>query len=306
MREIFKLIGRVAPTDATVLITGESGTGKELVAQALHQHSRRAHRSLIVVNCAAIPETRLESELFGYERGAFTGAVQSKPGRIEAAHGGSLFLDEIGELATQLQVKLLRVLQERSFERLGGKQPIRADFRLIAATNQDLRSLLETGRFRDDLFYRLNVVRIEIPPLRERREDIPALAANFLKTVVQNPVRGTPELSDEAMKILMDYEFPGNVRELENIIHRAAVLASSLVISAEDLRRTFEPSASPAGFPRASELLEMPLDGARRVLERALIERALLQAEGNKAEAARILGIRRQQLYVMMKALGIA
>jgi DNA-binding NtrC family response regulator len=305
MREIFKLIGRVAPTDATVLVTGESGTGKELVARAIHQHSRRAHRPLIVVNCAAIPEALLESELFGYERGAFTGAVQSKPGRLEAADGGSLFLDEIGELAPQLQVKLLRVLQERSFERLGGKQPIRADFRLIAATNQNLKSLIEQGRFREDLFYRLNVVRIEVPPLRARRNDIPVLAAHFLKNVVTNPVRRIPELSEGAMRILMSYDFPGNVRELENVIHRVAVLVSGSVIEAEDVRRTLEAGDAPGAVPRASDLLEMPFRDARRALERTLIERALRRAGGNKAEAARILGIRRQRLYLLMKALGI-
>ena len=306
MREIFKLIGRVAPTDATVLITGESGTGKEVVARALHEHSRRARRQLVVVNCAAIPEALLESELFGYERGAFTGAVQSKPGRLEAANEGSLFLDEIGELAPSLQAKLLRVLQEHSFERLGGNRPVRTDFRLIAATNRNLKSLIETGRFREDLFYRLNVVQLDVPPLRARRNDIPALAAHFLQRVETNPARRAPELSDGAMRVLMKHDFPGNVRELENIVRRAAVLVSGPVIDAEDLTRILEAAATPAPGKLASDLLEMPFSEARRTLEKTLIERALGQAGGNKAEAARILGIRRQQLYALMKTLGIA
>jgi two-component system response regulator AtoC len=303
MREIFKLIGRVAPTDATVLVTGESGTGKELVARAIHEHSRRAGRSLIVVNCAAIPEALLESELFGHERGAFTGAVASKPGRLEAADRGSLFLDEIGELAPPLQAKLLRVLQERSFERLGGKQVIRADFRLIAATNRNLKLLIEQGRFREDLFYRLNVVRIDMPPLRARRNDIPILAAHFLKSLAANSIRRTPELSPSAMEILMSYDFPGNVRELGNVIHRAAVLANGVVIDAEDLKKTLE--SGDVKDTLASDLLKMSFSDARRALEKTLIERALKQSGGNKAKAARILGIRRQQLYMLMKALSV-
>jgi two-component system response regulator AtoC len=304
MREIFKLIGRVAPTDATVLVTGESGTGKELVARAIHQHSRRAHRPLVVVNCAAIPDALLESELFGYERGAFTGASQSKPGRLEAADGGSLFLDEIGELAPALQAKLLRVLQERSFERLGGRRAVHTDFRLIAATNQNLKTLIERGRFREDLFYRLNVVRIDVPPLRTRRNDIPALAERFLNAVPANPHRKTPKLSEAAMRILMDHDFPGNVRELENVIHRAAVLVSGPRIEADDLSRLLAARES-RETPRGPDLLEMPFGDARRTLERTLVERALSQAGGNKAEAARILGIRRQRLYDLMSALGI-
>jgi transcriptional regulator with PAS, ATPase and Fis domain len=288
-----------------VLITGESGTGKELVARAIHEHSPRAPRQLVVVNCAAIPEALLESELFGYERGAFTGAIQTKPGRLEAADGGSLFLDEIGELAPQLQAKLLRVLQDRSFERLGGNRPVRADFRLIAATNQNLKSLIERGRFREDLFYRLNVVQIDVPPLRARRNDIPALAAEFLRRVERRPTRRGPELSDGAMQMLMNHDFPGNVRELENIIRRAAVLVSGTVIDSEDLKWALESGSAQASGQLAEDLLEMPFGDARRALERTLIERALRQAGGNKAEAARILGIRRQQLYLLLKTLGI-
>jgi DNA-binding NtrC family response regulator len=305
MREIFKLIGRVAPTDATVLITGESGTGKELVARAIHQHSPRAHRQLVVVNCAAIPEALLESELFGYERGAFTGAVQAKPGRLEAADGSSLFLDEIGELAPQLQAKLLRVLQDRSFERLGGTRSVRAAFRLIAATNQNLRALIQRGRFREDLFYRLNVVQIDVPPLRARRNDIPALAAEFLRSVEPKARRRVPELSEGAMQLLMNHDFPGNVRELENVIRRAAVLGSGPVIDAEDLKGILESGGAQASDQLAPDLLEMPFGDARRALEKTMIERALRQAGGNKAETARILGIRRQQLYLLMKTLGI-
>ncbi len=305
MREIFKLIGRVAPTDATVLITGESGTGKELVARAIHQHSRRSRQRLVVVNCAAIPETLLESELFGHERGAFTGAVHAKPGRLEAADEGSLFLDEIGELAPQLQAKLLRVLQDGTFERLGGARPIRASFRLIAATNQNLKALMERGRFREDLFYRLNVVHIDVPPLRARRGDIAALAAAFLRGVETKPGHRAPELAEGAMQVLMSHDFPGNVRELENILRRAAVLVSGEVIDAEDLNRILSSGNIPSSGQFLPDLLELPFGDARRLLEKTLIERALRQAGGNKTEAARILGIRRQQLYLLMKGLEV-
>jgi two-component system, NtrC family, response regulator AtoC len=306
MREIFKLIGRVAPTDAPVLITGESGTGKEVVARAIHEHSRRAHRPLVVVNCAAIPDALLESELFGYERGAFTGAVQAKPGRLEAADEGTLFLDEIGELALTLQAKLLRVLQDGWFERLGGNRPIRVDLRIVAATNQNLKSLIERGGFREDLFYRLNVVQIDVPPLRDRRTDIPTLANQFLKRVELDHTRRAPELSPEALRLLVNHDFPGNVRELENVIRRAAVLVSGPVIDAEDLTRILEAGKVSAQSSLAADLLEMRFGDARRTLEKTLIERALRQSAGNKAQAARILGIRRQQLYLLMKSLGIS
>jgi two-component system, NtrC family, response regulator AtoC len=305
MREIFKLIGRVAPTNATVLITGESGTGKEVVARSVHEHSRRAHRPFVIVNCAAIPEALLESELFGYERGAFTGAVQAKPGRLEAADQGTLFLDEIGELAPPLQAKLLRVLQDGTFERLGSHRPIRTDLRLIAATNRNLKALIQSGRFREDLFYRLNVVQIDVPPLRARRTDIPALAGHYLRRAELELGRRIPILSDRALGILINYEFPGNVRELENVIRRAAVLVSGPVIDAEDLAPILESGSRSDSVEINAILLQMPFVDARRTLEKALIQKALRQAAGNKAEAARILGIRRQQLYLFLKTLGI-
>jgi two-component system response regulator AtoC len=305
MRELFKLIGRVAPSEATVLVTGESGTGKELVAQALHRHSPRARRPLVTVNCAAIPEALLESELFGYERGAFTGAVQAKPGRFELADGGTLFLDEVGDLPLAIQVKLLRVLQERTFERLGGQHTIDADFRLVAATNRDLAQLMAEGRFREDLFYRLNVVRIELPPLRARRTDIPELAEHFLQRYRAGRVDGPSGFSQEAMRALLLHDYPGNVRELENLIQRAVVLARGPLITVDDLPGLAGDPTSPETEPRLRELLTMPLEQATRQLERLLITRALARAQGNKAEAARLLQIRRQHLYTKLKELGI-
>jgi two-component system, NtrC family, response regulator AtoC len=225
MREIFKLIGRVAPSDASVLIVGESGTGKELIAQAIHRHSRRASGPIVSVNCAAIPSNLLESELFGYERGAFTGATAGKPGRIEQADGGTLFLDEIGDLPLEAQAKLLRALQEHNFERLGGVQTIASNFRLLAATNHQLDELVSAGEFREDLLYRLNVVRIELPPLRARRADIAALAEHFLRCVPATRSDPPSGFSEEALRSLLTYDYPGNVRELRNIIEHAVVLA---------------------------------------------------------------------------------
>jgi two-component system, NtrC family, response regulator AtoC len=225
MREIFKLIGRVAPSDASVLIVGESGTGKELIAQAIHRHSRRASGPIVSVNCAAIPSNLLESELFGYERGAFTGATAGKPGRIEQADGGTLFLDEIGDLPLEAQAKLLRALQEHNFERLGGVQTIASNFRLLAATNHQLDELVSAGEFREDLLYRLNVVRIELPPLRARRADIAALAEHFLRYVPATRSDPPSGFSEEALRSLLTYDYPGNVRELRNIIEHAVVLA---------------------------------------------------------------------------------
>jgi two-component system response regulator AtoC len=303
MREIFKLIGKVAPSQAPVLIVGESGTGKELIAQAIHRHSTRFGGPMVTVNCGAIPEALTESELFGYERGAFTGAVSSKPGRLENADGGTLFLDEIGDLPPGVQVKLLRALQERRFERLGGKGPISADFRLIAATNQDLARLAAEGRFREDLFYRLNVVRIDVPPLRVRRSDIAELAEYFLSAARMVRADAPSGFSEEAMRALIVYDYPGNVRELRNIVERAVALAQGPLIAVADL----PPLAASGREARAGleTLLEMPLEEAVSALERAMIERALQRSAGNKAEAARILGIHRQLLYAKLKELGI-
>src|SRR5437868_577196 len=224
MKPAYRYLSRVAPTDSTLLISGESGTGKELVARAIHRNGPRASRPFVAINCAAIPEGLLESELFGYERGAFTGAAERKKGRIEIADGGVVFLDEIGELAPALQVKLLRVLQEREFERLGGSRPISVDIRLIAATNQDLAAAVKARTFREDLYYRLNVVSLIVPTLRERREDIPSLAEYFVaKFAVKCKVK-SKKISPEAIGCLMNYDWPGNVRELENAIERALVL----------------------------------------------------------------------------------
>ena len=303
MREVFKLIGKVAPADASVLIVGESGTGKELVAQAIHRHSRRAAGPIVAVNCAAIPPDLIESELFGYERGAFTGASVSKPGRIEQAHDGTLFLDEIADLPLEAQAKLLRALQERRFERLGAKETIASNFRLIAATNQNLEELVADRRFREDLLYRLNVVKIELPPLRSRRSDIPMLSEHFLRAS-----RGTkPELpsgfSQEALRVLIAHDYAGNVRELKNLIERALVLARGALITAEDLPPLGGRNASDDSY--LTELMELPLEQAVAGLERRLIRRVLARSQGNRTEAARLLGINRQHLYSKLKALGI-
>ncbi len=305
MRELFKLIGKVSPSEATVLLTGESGTGKELVAQAIHRHSPRGTGPLVSVNCAAIPEGLLESELFGHERGAFTGAVQAKPGRLESAEGGTLFLDEIGEVPLSLQGKLLRVLQERTFDRLGGQAPRRVDFRLVAATNQSLRRLVADGRFREDLYYRLHVVAIEVPPLRARRSDIPDLAEHFLNRYRPDGVEKPVGFSEEAMHALLLHDYPGNVRELEHLIQRAIVVSQGPLITLEDLPGLNNGCGGSGTDPRLRELLELPLEEAVQSLERMLIKRALTQSQGNKAEAARVLGIHRTALYTKLKNLGM-
>ncbi len=305
MRALFKLIGKVAPSDATVLLMGESGTGKELVAQAIHRHSPRELGPMVSLNCAAIPEGLLESELFGHERGAFTGAVQTRPGRLESAHGGTLFLDEVGELPLGLQGKLLRVLQERTLDRLGGQTSRRIDFRLIAATNQPLRQRVTEGRFREDLYYRLHVVEIEVPPLRSRRSDIPDLADYFLARYRPAGASQPFGFSEAAMHALLLHEYPGNVRELEHLVQRAVVLAQGPLVTLDDL-----PALRPWGGdsrtdPRLSELVELPLEEAIQSLEHILIGRALTKVHGNKAEAARILGIHRTALYTKLKQLAM-
>lgn len=305
MREVFKLIGKVASSDATVLITGESGTGKELIARAIHRHSSRCSRPLVAINCAAIPEGLLESELFGHERGAFTGAVQSKPGRFEDAEGGTVFLDEIGDLPMGLQVKLLRVLQEHTFERLGGKQPLHVDFRIVAATNRDLRQAIAGGRFREDLFYRLNVVQIEVPPLRARRSDIPELAEHFLRQYQAQRAGGPTAFSDDALRALLLYDYPGNVRELEHLIQRAVLMTQGPLITMEDISEQAGGPACESGGLGLQELLTLPMEEATRALEHILITRALTRASGNKAEAARLLGIHRQTLYTKLKELAL-
>ncbi len=299
MKEIFQFLARVAPTDSTVLIEGESGTGKELAAKALHRSGQRSNRPFVAINCAAIPETLLESELFGYERGAFTGAATQKKGRLEMADGGIVFLDEIGELAPQLQVKLLRVLQEREFERVGGTQPIKLDIRLIAATNRDLAEASRKGQFRQDLYYRLAVVKLMMPPLRDRRDDIPMLTRHFVqKHAKRCKVKAKP-VSREAMAALVNYDWPGNVRELENAIERALVLGSSDMILLEDLPESLLEQNS------AEETHEGRYHAQVKQLKKQLILDAVEQTGGNYVDAAGILGVHPNYLHRLIRNLGI-
>ncbi|MCS7023306.1 MAG: sigma-54 dependent transcriptional regulator [Bryobacteraceae bacterium] len=300
MQNVYKTIGRVASSTATVLITGESGTGKELVANAIHEFSNRREQPLVKVNCAAIPVDLLEAELFGYEKGAFTHAVTRRLGRFEQAQGGTLFLDEIGEMPLALQPKLLRAIQERTIERLGGLGSLAVDFRLIAATSKDLAAAVAEGTFREDLYYRLNVVNISLPPLRERLEDIPLLVQRFLGRS-ERPV----SIRQDALEKILRHHWPGNVRELENVIARAVVLAPGGVITPEVIE--FAPLHP--GKPEAWEA-EVPYrDGYWQVLRRveaAMIRKALRDADGNKAEAARLLGIQRRLLYDKIVELGLS
>ena len=299
MKEIFQFLARVAPTDSTVLIEGESGTGKELAAKALHRSGQRASRPFVAINCAAIPETLLESELFGHERGAFTGAATQKKGRLEMADGGVVFLDEIGELAPQLQVKLLRVLQEREFERVGGTQSIKLDIRLVAATNRDLAEAARKAEFRQDLYYRLAVVKLTMPPLRERREDIPMLTRHFIqKHAKRCKVKAKP-VAREAMAALVNYDWPGNVRELENAIERALVLGSSDMVLLEDLPESVVEQNSP------DETHEGKYHAQVKHLKKQLILDAVEQTGGNYVDAAGILGVHPNYLHRLIRNLGI-
>lgn len=299
MKEVYRFLSRVAPTEATVLIGGESGTGKELVARAIHRNSPRANRPFVAINCAAIPEGLLESELFGYERGAFTGAVGQKKGRLEMAEGGVVFLDEIGELAPSLQVKLLRVLQEREVERLGGSRPIAVDIRLIAATNKDLADAVKTRAFREDLYYRLNVVSVVVPPLRERPEDIAILAEYFVSKFAAKCKVKAKKISPEAVARLMNYDWPGNVRELENAIERALVLGVSDAIQPEDLPESVLERDVAFGAQEAK------YHTAVKQLKRQLILTALEEAKGNYTEAARILGVHANYLHRLVRNLNL-
>jgi transcriptional regulator with GAF, ATPase, and Fis domain len=299
MREILEMIQRVAPTPSTVLIQGESGTGKELVARAIHRNSPRREQNFVAINCAALTDTLLESELFGHEKGAFTGAVAQKKGKIEVADKGTLFLDEISELAVGLQAKLLRVLQEREFERVGGTRPLKVDVRLIAATNRSLPDAVQAGRFRGDLYYRLNVVSITTPPLRERREDIPDLARTFLEKFCRKTNTGRKELSPEALAALMQYDWPGNVRELENAIERAVVLGPADVVLPEDLPEAVLETASPV-LPGGAKYL-----GAVKESKKQLVLQALEQAHGYYVDAAKILGIHPNSLLRLIRNLGL-
>ena len=299
MQEVLSLVRRVAPSDATVLIRGESGTGKELIARALHYAGPRAAGPLVKVNCAALAESLLETELFGHEKGAFTGAVASRKGRFELADGGSIFLDEIGDLPPHLQVKLLRVLQEREFERVGSSRPIKVDVRLLAATHRDLEALVREGRFREDLYYRINVVTIMLPPLRERREDLPPLIEHFLRAFAGKNGKSVRGLTREAREALLRYDYPGNIRELENLIERAVVLTRDDVIGVEDLPLTLETPASGSGD-------EAGLIAAVEGLERRMIREALAKADGTQTRAAEMLGISERVLRYKLKKYGLS
>jgi DNA-binding NtrC family response regulator len=300
MQEIFATVARVAPTRATVLLCGESGVGKDMIARAIHYHSPRRDRPFVKINCTAIPENLMESELFGYEKGAFTGANVSKPGKFEQADNGTAFLDEIGDVPASIQVKLLRVLQEREFERLGSNKTLKIDVRVIAATNVDLRAALEQGTFREDLYYRLNVVPINIPPLRERKGDIPALARQFIAKHAPDlgsPVEG---IHEAALAKLMDYSWPGNVRELENVIERSLVMCSRRTLEAGDIRLDAGPrprtAASDSFLPDGVSLEEH---------EQNIIREALRRAGGNKSQAARLLGLTRNALRYRLSQMGL-
>ncbi len=300
MQQIFATVMRVAPSRATVLLAGESGVGKDLIARAIHFHSPRKDRPFVKINCTALPENLMESELFGYEKGAFTGANISKPGKFELADTGTVMLDEIGDVPANIQIKLLRVLQEREFERLGSNKTQHIDVRVIAATNKDLRAALEDGTFREDLYYRLNVVPIEILPLRERKEDIPYLARHFVEKLAPDTGGRVTGITDAAIDKLLGYSWPGNVRELENVIERSIVMASGEKLDAADIRldMNLRPrhAAGEPGLPEG-----MSLDA----YEQEIIKNALKQADGNKSQAARILGLTRNALRYRLTQMGI-
>jgi two-component system response regulator PilR (NtrC family) len=296
MLGVFELIDRVAPTDANVMILGESGTGKELVAAAMHSRSNRKEFPFVPINCAAIPETLIESELFGHVRGAFTGAVQTKKGLFEAAHRGTLFLDEVGELPQPMQSKLLRALQERSFRRVGGNEDLSIDFRIVCASKRDLNQEMVEGRFRDDLYFRLNVIQLFVPPLRDRREDIPALAAHFVRKFAEKHGKPFARIDGEAMRALLSYDFPGNVRELENILERAMIMETKNVISIDAIppNVTKIVTGGPLEWaPNKEPFLneEVFLDAEMDKLEKIYLGKALEKTGGNRTEAAKLLNI---------------
>lgn len=310
MQRIFDLIPKVAATPTNVLITGESGTGKELVALAIHDNSPRKDGPMVTINCGGIPDTLLESELFGYQKGAFTGALTNKPGLLELAHKGTVFLDEVGELPPQLQVKLLRVVQEKAFQRIGGTEPIHVDVRFICATNKNLEEEVIKGRFREDLYYRINVVHIHVPPLRERKEDIPLLAQHFLQKYARELGKEVEGISSYAMEVLKNYHFPGNVRELENIIQRGVALEQSKLILPESLRLAShkEKEKESSGGPVSKdELLGEGFNLEEWLLEqeREFVLKALERTGGVKTEAAKLLGISFRSLRYRLEKLGL-
>ncbi|MFZ5987799.1 MAG: sigma-54-dependent transcriptional regulator [Bacillota bacterium] len=297
MQDIFEIVNKVSDTPATVLITGESGTGKELIANAIHNKSSRKDKPYIKVNCGAIPETLLESELFGYEKGAFTGAQNRKLGRFDRAQGGTLFLDEIGELSLSLQVKILRVLQEREFERVGGTDVIKADVRIIAATNRDLENMVKEGKFREDLLYRLKIIPIEIPALRERKEDIPQLVNFFISKFAKEMNKGPIKVDEDVLDILTHYDYPGNIRELENIIERLVILAPDGRITASVL-----PKEVLKGAYSKKDIFLLPPEGiSLEEVEESLVRQALDMSKGNQTQAAKLLGISRHALIYRME-----
>jgi Nif-specific regulatory protein len=298
LNAVLQFIAKVAPADSTVLIHGESGTGKELAARAIHINSRRATKPFVAINCATLTETLIESELFGHEKGAFTGAIAQKRGKLEVADGGTLFLDEVAELRPLMQAKLLRVLQEREFERVGGTRPIKIDVRIIAATNQDLRAALKSERFREDLYYRLNVVSIVMPALRDRREDISLLANYFVSVYSKKCKRKVRGISEDARHALQEHDWPGNVRELENAIERAVVLGVSDLIVVDDLPERLAESAAPIS---AAKQYHQGVAEAKKLL----IVNALREAKGNYTEAAKSLGIHPNNLHRLIKSLNL-
>jgi two-component system response regulator AtoC len=300
MREIFASISRVAPTRATVLLCGESGVGKDMIARAIHHHSPRADRPFVKINCTALPENLMESELFGYEKGAFTGANTSKPGKFEQADTGTVFLDEIGDVPGSIQVKLLRILQEREFERLGSNKTRHIDVRVLAATNVDLRAALEQGTFREDLYYRLNVLPLNIPPLRDRKEDIPFLARHFVKKLRKDLGSPVESISDAAIQRLLEYHWPGNVRELENVIERSMVLANNAVLEVADIKLDTGPQARVASVDNF-----LPEGMTLDQFEQSILREALHRANGNKSQAARLLGLTRNALRYRLSQMGI-
>ena len=302
MRDVFAVAGQVARRDSTVLITGESGTGKELLAKAIHQNSLRAGKPFIAVNCGALPETLVESELFGHTKGAFTGAAGDRAGKFETANEGTIFLDEVGELPLNMQVKLLRVLQEREVDKLGSPHPIKVNVRIIAATNRDLKTQVEDGDLREDLYYRLSVITVELPPLRERREDIHALAAHFLKRFSDRYNTGRLTLADDALELLHKYDWPGNIRELENVIERVSVLATGPQIASADLPAEVRTSRTRI----ASIGLKLPEEGiSLEEVEREILVLALEKQNWNQTRAARYLNISRKTLIYRMEKFGL-
>ncbi len=301
MLEALEMIRTVAPTSATVMIFGESGTGKELAARSIHRLSSRGNKAFVSVSAGALPETLLESELFGYEKGAFTGAMQAKPGRLELANGGTLFLDEVGDLTPTVQVKLLRVLQERTFERLGGTRTIEVDLRVVGATNRDLQQLIAEGAFREDLYYRLNVVPITLPPLRQRPSDIPRLVAHFMEKFNA----GTKTISSDALRLLSEYPWPGNIRELENTIERIVILSKGEEIGVHDLPGEVRAGARPFE-PGGAAAITLPDEGVNlEEVELDLIRQALDRSAGSTAKAARLLGMTAKTLEARMQRLGL-